>query len=181
MWTRCNVFRYIACCIINLVILFNLFKLHSRWSCNYAYEGTANVHLQFMDGLPAARYNVNYFVQLSTLRWATISNTLMCILHKFSSIKARFSHIQALLLDYILALAKNTRTPCVHFVFIYESIFLNIFKPKCTTKSTVFHSVPLGSCPRPCSKRADMLYYYFHIKEEHFEMFFTTNLYQNIH
>ena len=34
----------------------------------YAYEGTANVHLQFMDGLPAARYKVNYFVQLSTLR-----------------------------------------------------------------------------------------------------------------
>ena len=35
----------------------------------------------------------------------------------------------------------------------------------------VFHSVLLGACPRPCSKRADMLYYYFHIKEEHFKMF----------
>ena len=32
------------------------------------YEGTANVHLQFVDVLSAAKYNVNYFVQLSTLR-----------------------------------------------------------------------------------------------------------------
>ena len=29
-WTRINVFCYIACCIIHLAILFNIFKLHSR-------------------------------------------------------------------------------------------------------------------------------------------------------
>ena len=29
-WTRVNVFRYIACCIIHLVVLFNSFILQSR-------------------------------------------------------------------------------------------------------------------------------------------------------
>ena len=53
-------------------------------------------------------------------------NTLLCILHNFSSTKLDL-FIQALLLDYILAEAKNTRTPCVHLVF---TIFFNIFKTK---------------------------------------------------
>ena len=44
--------------------------------------------------------------------------------------------LQALLLDYIIALGKDTRTPCVHLVFIKKSIFLNIFKTKYTTKIT---------------------------------------------
>ena len=44
----------------------------------------------------------------------------------------------------------------------------------------MFHSVLLGACPRPCSKRADMLYYYFHIKEEHFKMFFLRQIYIRI-
>ena len=43
---------------------------------------------------------------------------------------------QALLPDYILALARNTSTPCVHLFFIQKSIFFNIFKTKYTTKIT---------------------------------------------
>ena len=80
--------------------------------------------------------------------------------------------LQALLLDYIIALGKNTRTSCVHLVFIKKSIFLNIFKTKYTTKTT---SVLLEACPQPCCKRSmqidTILYYCFHIKEVHFEMF----------
>ena len=59
--------------------------------------------------------------------------------------------LQALSLDYIIALGKNTLTPCVHLDFIKKSIFLNIFKTKYTTKTTNV------SC--------------FHIKKVHFEMF----------
>ena len=84
--------------------------------------------------------------------------------------------LQALLLDYIIALGKNTRTPCVHLVFIKKSIFLNIFKTNYTTKTTsVSYSVLLEACPQPCCKRSmqidTILYYCFHIKEVHFEMF----------
>ena len=49
---------------------------------------------------------------------ATISETLMCTLHIFFSNKARFGHTGTVILDYILALEKNTRTPRVHLVFI---------------------------------------------------------------
>ena len=84
--------------------------------------------------------------------------------------------LQALLLDYIIALGKNTRTSCVHLVFIKKSIFLNIFKTKYTTKTTsVAYSVLLEACPQLCCKRSmhidTILYYCFHIKEVHFEMF----------
>ena len=84
--------------------------------------------------------------------------------------------LQALLLDYIIALRKNTRTPCVHLVFIKKSIFLNIFKTTYTTKTTsVSYSVLLEACPQPCCKRSmqidTILYYCFHMKEVHFEMF----------
>ena len=44
--------------------------------------------------------------------------------------------IQALLLDYILALEKNTRTPCVHLVFIWKPILLKFCKTNYTTQST---------------------------------------------
>ena len=75
-----------------------------------------------------------------------------------------------------LTLGKNTRMPCVHLVFIKKSIFLNIFKTKYTTKTTsVSYSVLLEACPQPCCKRSmqidTILYYCFHIKEVHFEMF----------
>ena len=133
-----------------------------------------------MDVLPAARYNVNYFVQLSTLRSATISNTLVCTLHNCSSIKARFSLIQARTACYKIILLLwekiRVRLACMHIVFIKKSIFLNIFKTKHTTKTTsVSYSVLLEACPQPCCKRSmqidTILYYCFHIKEVHFEMF----------
>ena len=66
---------------------------------------------------------------------ATISNTLMCILHNYSSIKARFSHTSTVIRLHSCS-GKNTRTPCMHLVFIWKSIFLSIFKTKYTTKST---------------------------------------------
>ena len=57
-------------------------------------ELPCNVHLQFMDGLPAARYKS---IILSSYQHcdehATISNILMCTLHNFPVLyKARFSH-----------------------------------------------------------------------------------------
>ena len=58
-----------------------------------------------------------------------------------------------------------------------ENIFMTKYKIQ---KVLVFHSVLLG-CSQSCSKRADtILYYYFHIKEEHFKCF-KTKLYQNIY
>ena len=48
-WTRINVFRCMAYCIIHLVILLYIFNLHPRLLCNYAHEGTSNAHLQFMN------------------------------------------------------------------------------------------------------------------------------------
>ena len=62
--------------------------------------------------------------------------TLSCAFYTIFPVLKLDLVIQALLLDYILALAKNTRTTCVHLVFIQKSIFLNIFKTKYTTKST---------------------------------------------
>ena len=52
-------------------------------------------------------------------------------------------------------------------------MFLNIFKTKYTTKSTSVSQCSPGNRPaHPGCKRADtILYYYFHIKEEHFKMF----------
>ena len=37
-------------------------------------------------------HHVNNCIQLSTLRWATISNTVMCTLHDFGSSKVWFIH-----------------------------------------------------------------------------------------
>ena len=44
--------------------------------------------------------------------------TLACALYPFFSVTKLDLVIQALLLDYILALGKNTRTPSMHLVFI---------------------------------------------------------------
>ena len=44
--------------------------------------------------------------------------TLSCAFYTIFLVLKLDLVIQALLLDYILALAKNTRTPCVHLVFI---------------------------------------------------------------
>ena len=108
--------------------------------------------------------------------------TLSCAFYTIFPVLKLDLVIQALLLDYILALAKYTRTPCVHLFLYRNQYFSTLLRQNIQQKVLVFHSVLLGACPRPCSKRADMLYYYFHIKEEHFKMFFfKTNLYQNIH
>ena len=44
--------------------------------------------------------------------------TLSCALYSIVPVLKIDLVIQVLLLDYILALEKNTRTPCVHLVFI---------------------------------------------------------------
>ena len=48
-------------------------------------------------------------------------HTLSCAFYTSFPVLARFSHIQALLLDYILALAKNMRASCFY-------IEINIFE-----------------------------------------------------
>ena len=79
--------------LIHLVILFNIFKLYPRRSCNYAYEGTANVHLQFMDGLPATRYIMSIIVSSYQHCDEQQFQALSCVLYTiFFSNKARFSH-----------------------------------------------------------------------------------------
>ena len=82
----------------------NILKLHPRWSCNYAYEGTANVHLQFIDGLPAPRYIMSIILSsyqhCDEQQFQTLSFALYTI---FPVINLDLV-IQALLLDYIIAL-----------------------------------------------------------------------------
>ena len=59
----------------------------------YAYEGTANVHLQFMDGLPAPRYImfiiVSSYQHCDEQQFLTLARALYTI---FFGNKARFSH-----------------------------------------------------------------------------------------
>ena len=92
----------------------------------------------------------------------------------FSSNKARFIHASTVTILHSCSGKKYAyalRASC----FYIKSIFLNIFKTKYTTKSTsvsLCSQLLLGACPQPCSKRKDtILYYYCHIKEEHFKMF----------
>ena len=72
----------------------------------YAYEGIANVHLQFMDELPAPRYIMSIIVSsyqhCHEQQFQTFSYALYTF---FSGIKLDLI-IQALLLDCILALEK---------------------------------------------------------------------------
>ena len=116
-WTRINVFY----CIIHLVILFNIFKLHLRWSymqlCIWIKE------------LPMFTYNlwmVNCLHPVDTPCQLLYSVINIAMSNNFKHYNVHFTHffsvtkldlvIQALLLDYILALGKNTRTPRVHLV-----------------------------------------------------------------
>ena len=66
MWTRINVLRYIAYCITHLVILSNILTflncIHGDHATMNNYEGTGNVHLQFMDELSAPRYIMSIIV-----------------------------------------------------------------------------------------------------------------------
>ena len=92
-WTRVNVFRYIACCIIHLIILFNIFNILNCIQGDHAtmhmIEGTAMVftyNIILMGCLAAARYNVNYFVQLSTYCDEQQFHTLLCALYTIFSV-----------------------------------------------------------------------------------------------
>ena len=73
----------------------NIFKLHPRWSCNYAYEGTANVHLQFIMSIILSSYQHCDEQQFQTLSFA---------LYTIFPVINLDLVIQALLLDYIIAL-----------------------------------------------------------------------------
>ena len=135
-------YNYSICSVyIHLVILFNIFnifKLHSRFSCNYAYERTTIyrstttwydlidlVYLQFMDGYVAWRLHPDISCQLlCQCRYQHCDEPqfqiLSCAVYTiffFSVIKLDLV-IQALLLGYIIALGKHMRTPCVHLVVI---------------------------------------------------------------
>ena len=125
---RKNYSHRLACilltyCISYSVIFFNIFKLHPRWSCNYAYEGTANVHQQFIDGLPVPRYIMSIIVSSYQYCNEQQFQTLSCALYTISSVIKLDLVLQALLLDYVLALEKKSPTPRVHLVFIQNSIF----------------------------------------------------------
>ena len=58
--------------------------------------------------------------------------TLSCAFYTIFLVLKLDLVIQALLPDYILALAKNTRTPCVHLAFIY------VFLYRCSLVSIAF-------------------------------------------
>ena len=70
-----------------------------------------------MDGLPAARYKVNYFSSYQHCDEQQFQ-TPSCAFYTIIPVLKLDLVIQALLLDYILSLAKNTITPCVYLVFI---------------------------------------------------------------
>ena len=122
--------------------------------------------------------HVNYFVQLSTLRWATISNTLMCNLYNFYSNKARFIHTSTVTRLHSCPGTKNTRTlACI--LFLYRNQYVWTFlRQTIQQKILAYHSVLLGACPQPCSNRADTILYY--IKKNILKCF-KTKLYQNIY
>ena len=135
---------------------------------------TYNLWMGTLPGACTQIHHVNYCVH-------AVINIAMSNNFKYSHVqftqfvfsnKARFSHTSNVTRLHYCSGKKLMRTPCVHLVVIKKSIFLNIFRIKYKIqKVLVFHSVLLG-CPQSCSKRADtMLYYYFHIKEEHFKMF----------
>ena len=60
-----------------------------------------------MDEVVCAKiHHVNNFIQLSSLRWTTISNTVICTLHNFVSSRKLDLFIRALLQDHIIAWKK---------------------------------------------------------------------------
>ena len=123
--------------------------VNSRWLCLMETTTSASIIISCLSSieadhaimhtneLPMFVYNlwisylsphhVNNCVQLSTsLRCATISNTLMCTLHDFPVVKLGL-FIRALLLDHNLALEKNTRTFRVHLILIFPIVVSVIF------------------------------------------------------
>ena len=72
-------------------------------------------------------HHINNCIHLSTLRWATISNTVICTLHDFVISEVRFIHTSTVrLLDRILVTEKNTRTPRVHLVILFYNSYCHI-------------------------------------------------------
>ena len=103
-------------------------------------------------------------------------NTLMCTLHIFSSNKARFIHTSTITILHSCPGKKIcVRIACI--LFLYKNqYFWTFLRQNIQQKVLAFHSVLNFSwehAPNPsCSKPADtILYYYCHIKEEHFKMF----------
>ena len=119
-WTRINVFRCIAYCNSFSHSFYHLFL-------NCIQGDPATMH---MKKLPMFTYNLRmgnclhpytpYQLLCPVINIAMSNNfkhSHVHFTHLFSVTKLDL-FIQALLLDYILALGKNTRTPRVHLVFI---------------------------------------------------------------
>ena len=107
-------------------------------------------------------------------QFQTLSSALYTL---FPAIKLDL-FIQALLLDYILALEKiHVRLACILFLY-RNQYFLTFLRQNIQQKVLAYHSVLLGACPQPCSNRADTILYY--IKKNILKCF-KTKLYQIIH
>ena len=106
-------------------------------------------------GIACTKINhVNYFVKLSTLRWATISNNLMCTLHNFYSNKARFIHTSTVTRLHS-CLGKKIRVRLACILSLYRNqYFWKILRQNIQQKVLGYHSVLLGASPQPCSNRA---------------------------
>ena len=100
------------------------------------YKGTVNVYLQCMDAwLSVPRYNMPIIVSSYQHCDEQQLQTLLCTLHTLFSVINLDLIIQALLLDYILALGKKY-TYALRASYFYIEIFSNIFNTKYITKST---------------------------------------------
>ena len=87
----------------------------------YAYEGTANVHLQFMNGqLPTPRYTMSMIVFSYQHCDCNFKHSHVQLYTFVFSNKARFSHTSTVTVTRLHSCygKKNTRTPRVRLVFI---------------------------------------------------------------
>ena len=103
-------------------------------------------------------------------QFQTLARALYTI---FFSNKARFSHTSTVTrLHSCSGKIIRVRIACIFFLY-RNQYFLTFIRQNVQQKVLVFHSgLAPGSLPQPCSKRADtILYYYFHIKEEHFKIY----------
>ena len=90
-------------------------------------EGIANVHLQFMNGLPAPRYIMSIIMSSYQNCNEQQFQTLSCALYtNLSEIKLDLG-IQALLLDYIIALEKQLRVCLACILFLYRNQYFEHF------------------------------------------------------
>ena len=86
-------------------------------------------------------------------------NILKCTLHNFPSLKARFSHtITVIRLHSCSGKKIRVRLACILFLY-RNQYFWTFLRQNIQQKVLVFHSVLLGACPQPCSKRADTILY----------------------